>query len=241
METAIELNGQQVLIFTHHAHSSRSEEQETCRPFLIQPLERKEVALVEHEAELVSHYAHCPFVMAAFEIEDWHLQLTPWHDDAISRKPEVGFHATDTLHFITDVLLPHLQTSYGLQPAVLGGYSLAALFALWASARTDCFTAIAAASPSVWITGWQQWATVHPTLASDVYLSLGNKEEQVRNTSMARVGDNIRFEHQLLAQQLGNDHTILEWNPGGHFHQADMRTARAFAWTLQQIRSRQRP
>lgn len=200
---------------------------------LIHPLERKEVSLLDHEVELIHRYApHRPFVMAAFEIDDWHLELTPWHDDAISRKPEVGHHADDTLRWVTGELLPELHHRYGPLPAILGGYSLAGLFALWASSLSNVFTAVAAASPSVWISGWREWAEAHPTMAHDVYLSLGTKEEHVRNQSMARVGDNIRFEHDLLQRQLGDDHVTLEWNPGGHFVDGDIRAARAFAWTL---------
>lgn len=206
---------------------------------LIQPLERKEVATVEHEAELIARHAGSRFVLAAFKIDDWHLQLSPWHDDAISRREEVGQQAGETLRFITALLLPELHRRFGHKPVVLGGYSLAALFALWASTQTDVFDGIAAASPSVWIRDWQAFAIAHPTLSKTVCLSIGRKEEQVRNVAMARVGDNIRFHHRLLEQQLGPDHTTLAWNEGGHFVEMDVRTAMAFAWNIAKLRERQ--
>lgn len=202
---------------------------------LIQPLERKEVATIGHEVALIAQHTPNPFVMAAFKIDDWHLQMSPWHDDAISRREEVGHHAEETLRFITHRLLPVLQQRFGDLPVVLGGYSLAALFSLWAATQTDVFTGIAAASPSVWIDGWQTFASSHPIFSKVAYLSIGRKEEHVRNLSMARVGANIRFEQQLLEQQLGPNNTTLQWNEGGHFDHMDARTAQAYAWTLNRL------
>ena len=204
---------------------------------LIQPLERKEVGTIGHEVSLIAKHTPHPFVMAAFKIDDWHLQMSPWHDDAISRREEVGHHAEETLRFITHRLLPVLQQRFGDLPVVLGGYSLAALFSLWAATQTDVFTGIAAASPSVWIDGWQTFASSHPILSKVAYLSIGRKEEHVRNLSMARVGANIRFEQQLLEQQLGPNNTTLQWNEGGHFDHMDARTAQAYAWTINKFRA----
>lgn len=204
---------------------------------LIQPLERKEVGTIGHEVSLIAQHTPHPFVMAAFKIDDWHLQMSPWHDDAISRREEVGHHAEETLRFITHRLLPVLQQRFGDLPVVLGGYSLAALFSLWAATQTDVFTGIAAASPSVWIDGWQTFASSHPILSKVAYLSIGRKEEHVRNLSMARVGANIRFEQQLLEQQLGPNNTKLQWNEGGHFDHMDARTAQAYAWTINKFRA----
>jgi hypothetical protein len=65
-----------------------------------------------------------------------------------------------------------------------------------------------------------------------VYLSLGDKEEKTRNQMMAAVGDRIREAYKLLTQQ--GVRTELEWNKGGHFKEADLRTARAFAWAMEQ-------
>ena len=43
---------------------------------------------------------------------------------------------------------------------------------------------------------------------------------------MAAVGDNIRTLHSRLAER--STDCTLEWNSGGHFKDADLRTARAF-------------
>lgn len=91
---------------------------------------------------------------------------------------------------------------------------------------------IAAASPSVWIEGWLEYVQEHRTLAQQVYMSLGNKEEFAKNKSIAQVGKNLRAYHKILLSQLGDERTILEWNEGNHFHNVSARTARGFIWNL---------
>ena len=54
------------------------------------------------------------------------------------------------------------------------------------------------------------------------------KEEKARNPVMASVGACIREASEVLKNKEVN--TILEWNPGNHFKDVDIRTARAFAW-----------
>ncbi len=71
-----------------------------------------------------------------------------------------------------------------------------------------------------------------PIQAQRVYLSLGDREEHTRNAVMAVVGDNIRTLHSQLTE-CGADCT-LEWNSGGHFKDADLRTARAFRWVMEE-------
>ena len=113
---------------------------------------------------------------------------------------------------------------------ILGGYSLVALFALWAGYESTRFSGIAAASPSVWFPGWLDYAKARKPRTERIYLSLGDAEPRTRNRVMATVGDCIREMDALLA---GHPHT-LEWNPGNHFKDADLRTAKAFLWCLEQ-------
>ena len=63
-----------------------------------------------------------------------------------------------------------------------------------------------------------------------VYLSLGKKEEKSGPAVMRAVGDATRQSAGLLAQSLGNENTVLEWNPGGHFAPALPRWEKALAW-----------
>ena len=212
----------------------------TCRLFgsdapaciLVQPSARHENATLAAEAGRLAELSAVPFVLATVELADWTLDLMPWRDGNISRDPEAGIHAQETLAYVLTALMPELRDRFGPLPAILGGYSLGGLFALWASTQTDTFRAVAAASPSVWIRDWVPFARKHVPLAEDVYLSLGDREEHVRNQAIARVGDNIRTQYGLLQEQLGPEHCTLEWEPGNHFTDNEGRLARAFAWCI---------
>jgi predicted alpha/beta superfamily hydrolase len=174
--------------------------------------------------------------LAAFELEDWILDLMPWPDRNISREEEAGKRAQNTLSYVLLSLVPALQERYGRLPMILGGYSLGGLFALWASMQTDCFRAIAAASPSVWIKDWIPYAEKHAPMADRIYLSLGDREEHVRNQAIARVGDNLRAQYGLLQRQLGPDSCTLVWEAGNHFTDNEGRLARAFSWCIRSLR-----
>ena len=112
----------------------------------------------------------------------------------------------------------------------LGGYSLAALFCLWTAYQTDIFSGIAAASPSLWYPDFVAYMEENRILTDAVYLSLGTKEDKIRNRVMSRVGDATRAADEILSSQ-GILHT-LEWNPGKHFQDTEKRTAMGFAWLL---------
>ena len=85
-----------------------------------------------------------------------------------------------------------------------------------------------------WLPDWMEFEQQRPIQTQHIYLSLGDKEEHTKSAVMAVVGDNIRTLHsQLIAR--GADCTF-EWNSGGHFKDADLRTARAFRWVMEESR-----
>ena len=210
---------------------------------LVQTLGRHELPSVEREVALIAGSAGgegVSFAMVFFEVFDWAVDLMPWADPKVDRRPEVGQHAGETLHFLTDNLIPTLRQRFGELPVILGGYSLGGLFALWAATRSDAFAAVAAASPSLWIRDWLSYAGQHPVRAQAVYLSLGDREEHVRNTAIARVGDCVRAQYDLLRAQPNAPTCTLHWETGGHFADNDGRLSRAFCWCLESL-FRQQP
>ena len=202
---------------------------------LVQPSARHENATLESEVQQIAALSKAPFVLSAIELEDWVVDLMPWPDGNISRDPEAGKHGRDTLGYVLMDLVPELKGRYGTLPVILGGYSLGGLFAIWASMQSVCFKAVAAASPSVWIHDWMPFARRHAPMAGCVYLSLGDKEEHVKNQAIARVGDNIRAQYGLLREQLGPERCTLVREEGNHFTDNDGRTARAFAWCMDRL------
>ena len=203
---------------------------------LLQMTGEHELQSMESEIAAIAQSAY-HFLFAAVPVESWNDELSPWEAPAVWGKQGFCGKARKTLLFLTEQVIPTLKRQFDLPENVkiiLGGYSLAGLFALWASTQTDLFYGIAAASPSVWFPGWMEFEQQHPIQAQRVYLSLGNKEEHTKNAVMAAVGDNIRTLHSRLAER-GADCT-LEWNSGGHFKDADLRTARAFQWAMEESR-----
>lgn len=201
---------------------------------MLQPVDEHDREELDLEVETIQSLSDKPFLLVAFEVNDWQADLTPWAAPPAFGKTPFGDGAEATLSFIVDHLLPALQ-ALGLADLAtmrlgLGGYSLAGLFALWAGYRLARFDGIVAASPSVWYDNWMDYAATRHPLVPSIYLSLGDKEEKARNPRMARVGDCIRRQHELLISQ--GIHTTLEWNSGNHFKDAGLRMAKGFAWLL---------
>lgn len=199
---------------------------------LIQPVDDHSIQMLDSE---VSHIAELTsgagFTLAAFKVNNWNTDLSPWSAPPVFGDEAFGCGAEDTLKYVMQSLLPELVQ--GSQTDVyLGGYSLAGLFALWAGYQTDRFAGIAAASPSVWFPGWIEYASAGSIQSPKVYLSLGDKEDRTRNTVMRTVGDNIRRQLEVLQADPGCKECILEMNQGNHFKEPDIRTAKGFAWLI---------
>ena len=191
---------------------------------LIQMVDDHDLEGMESEVAEIRNLTDKKFYLIAVKVQNWNTDLSPWNAPAVFGKDAFGAGAADTLEKVLKLCADQKKIH------IIGGYSLAGLFALWAVYQTDVFAAVAAASPSVWFPGFIEYMKEHRPQAASVYLSLGDKEEKTRNPVMAAVGSRIREAHELLRGQ-GVD-TVLEWNPGNHFRDADIRTAKAFAWAM---------
>ena len=207
--------------------------------YLLQAVDEHDLEVLDREVELIRELAPgAPFTLAAFLIEDWNHELSPWEAPEVLGRESFGAGAGSTLQYITETLLPWLEENSGSDHKIeccLGGYSLSGLFALWAAHQTDRFCGIAAVSPSVWFPGWESYMETHGIQTPTVYLSLGTREEKTRNKTMAAVGDNIRRQHELLRSACTVNQCVLEWNPGNHFADSDLRTAKGFAWLMRNL------
>ena len=184
---------------------------------LIEPIHVPEG--MEQESALIREMSGMDFHLLAVKV-DWFQDLSPW--PAVSGKMSFGSGAQDTLERIL------MLTGAPGKRYVLGGYSMGGLFALWAACRSDAFSAVAAASPSVWFPGFAEYMMSGGIRTGRVYLSLGDREEKTRNPVMAAVGERIREIHAWLQQQ--GIPCCLEWNEGNHFRDPEERMAKGFAW-----------
>lgn len=191
---------------------------------LIQMIDDHDLKGLENEAEEIRDRTDKDFYLIGIKVQSWNDDLSPWEAPAVFGKDGFGGRAGSTLDELMPLCADRNRTYY------IGGYSLAALFALWAAYQTDIFKGVAAASPSMWFPRFADYMKENRIKADSVYLSLGDKEEKVKNPVMATVGARIREAADVLKGQDVN--TILEWNEGNHFKDAGIRTAKAFAWLL---------
>ena len=192
---------------------------------LIQPVGDHDLPEVENEVAEIKKLTSVDFQLIAVKVDDWNDELSPWNAPAVFGNEGFGNGAEDTLAEILTLCSDKSKDYY------IGGYSLAGLFALWAAFQTEKFSGVAAASPSVWFPDFVGYMKENKIKCDAVYLSLGDREEHTKNQTMAAVGDNIRALHTALIRR--GTACTLEWNAGGHFKDADLRTARAFAWVME--------
>jgi len=182
---------------------------------LIQMVDDHDLEVIESQIKHICRLFGTDFLLVALKVNNWMKDLSP------------GEGSEETLKKVLEV-----ASEYSGKNLYIGGYSLAGLFALWAAYNTDVFSAVAAASPSVWFPGFDEYVQKNRIHAGAVYLSLGDKEEKTRNQLMATVGTKIRTLYDTY--RADNINCVLEWNNGGHFTEPDLRTAKAFAWVLNQ-------
>lgn len=191
---------------------------------LIQPTGEHELASLENEVREIEKRTSKEFRFIATKVENWNDDLSPWKAPAVFKKEDFCGGASKTLENIIALCADKNRKYY------IGGYSLAGLFALWVACQTDIFSGVAAASPSVWFPGFIDYMKTYKMKSQNVYLSLGDREEKTRNPVIAQIGNCIKEEYRCLLENGIN--CILEWNKGNHFKEADIRTAKAFAWIL---------
>ena len=198
----------------------------SANTILIQMVDDHDLEVIENETRYIREYTAKNFRLLAVKVSNWNTDLSPWNAPAVFGNEGFGAGAAETLEEVKKLCADSSKSYY------IGGYSLAGLFALWTAYQTDLFKGIAAASPSIWFPGFPEYMKEHEIHTNSVYLSLGDKEAKARNPIMATVADRIQEACNRL-----KDHGVnctLEWNPGNHFRDPDVRTAKAFAWVIDQ-------
>ena len=183
----------------------------------------------------------CPdFTLAAVSDFDWDADLTPWPAPPL-RKGDAAFagQADAFLERLTGEILPGIRAALPAEPAftVIAGYSLAGLFAVYAALRSEAFAAAVSASGSLWYPDFADFVrkTPLPAPLRAVYLSLGDAEPRTRHPLMRTVGESTEAVYETLRTR-GAD-TVFEWNPGNHFRDEALRTAKGIRWVLERLKA----
>ena len=123
---------------------------------LIQMVDDHDLPGIEHEVAEIQRLSAQDFCLIAIKVGNWNTDLSPWKAPAVFGKEDFGDGAERTLQEVLKYTDDPAKTYY------IGGYSLAALFAIWAGYQTDVFRSVAAASPSVWFPGFADFMKEHP-------------------------------------------------------------------------------
>lgn len=195
------------------------------------------------------------FALATIQIptSKWNDALTPWEcaglfaDDV----PFAG-QASNQLELLVDEIIPQAERAMApvLRSAaasaqnaaenslpkpvrILAGYSLAGLFATWATFQCAAFSRIASASGSLWYPGFDEFAAEHDFVQKPecAYFSLGSKEARTPSRLLRHVAEGTA--KVVSAFQEKGVETTFEKNPGNHFKEPDLRMAKGIAWALE--------
>lgn len=203
---------------------------EAAENVLIQPVGDHDLPLIENEIAEIRRRTEIPFRLTAVKVESWNRDLSPWPAPAVFGNESFGDGAAALLREILSLCADEGKRYF------IGGYSMAGLFALWSAFQTEVFSGAAAASPSMWFPGLMEYLRGSACGCGAVYLSLGSREEKTANPVMRTVGDRIREGYELMHGR--GVRCTLEWNSGGHFKEPDLRTAKAFAWVLENAKEK---
>lgn len=176
------------------------------------------------------------FSLAAIGGLRWDDEMSPWESPPLFKGDTPCTGGADAyLKVLTGEILPTILSRLPAAPAylALAGYSLAGLFAVYASYRTDKFSRIASASGSFWFPRFWEFAQEHEPMKQPerVYFSLGDEEAKTRNKLLRTVEDNTRALYERY--ESAGVKTVFELNPGNHFKDAPERMAKGIAWILE--------
>ncbi len=203
---------------------------QTAETVLLQAVDDHDMEYIKEQVRLIGEMTDVPFCLRAVKVGSWNRDLSPWEAPAVFGSEGFRGGAPDFLEAFIDIT----GAGEAGRRYIIGGYSLSGLFALWAACEKEIFTGAAAASPSMWFPGFVDYLKEHDIHAGSVYLSLGDKEEKTGNRVMQTVGDCMRQAHEIVKEQ--GIETVLEWNKGNHFKDVPIRTARAYAWVLDNLK-----
>lgn len=205
---------------------------------LLQLVDEHDREELDTELEWIVSHSTVDFRFIAVHVDRWFDELAPWPAPPVFGKTPFGNGATKTLDSLRQIAGEEQQRMAASVETpikvIIGGYSLAGLFALWAGYQSDQpFDAVVAASPSVWYRDWLDYAATHQPQSDAFYLSLGDREERSRTPILTTIATAIRRQQQLLEQ--AHIVNVLEWNPGNHFQDNGQRTAKGFVWAMKNL------
>jgi len=195
--------------------------------FKVERIEGNDTAVVilgEEDVHSIDFHGMSVISITGF---DWNEMLSPWYAEPVFKKGGAfGGHGDEMVEYIRNMDLSEYSHR------IIAGYSLAGLFALYASTKLEMLEGCASVSGSLWFPDFTEYLKSHPTHAKHVYLSLGDREKIAKNPLMASVEEKTLEVKDMLSRYTD---TVFEMNEGNHFNDSSGRLSKAFAWLSERV------
>ena len=168
----------------------------------------------------------------------WNGAMTPWASEGpFGNDAPFAGKAAVQLALLEHEIVPCVEEALGEAKIVraIAGYSLAGLFAVWASFESELFAAMASVSGSLWYPGFKGYVfdRVFESVIPFSYFSLGGKEARTPNRLLRTIEDDTRQIQRIFADC--GSISVFEMNPGNHFKDPALRVAKGVRWLSEQL------
>lgn len=180
------------------------------------------------------------YILVSISNLDWNNEMTPWYSKKINKYGEDFLGKADEyIQVLLNEIIPEIKKyieenlNVKIKNYTIAGYSLAGLFAVYLSYKTDIFSRIVSASSSFWFPKFVDFVKENriSSTVEKIYFSLGNKESKVKNQILANVEKNTKEIEEIYKNQ--GIKTIYVENEGNHFKDAPLRLAKGIKWILE--------
>ena len=168
---------------------------------------------------------------------DWNKDLTPWPAPAVfTGQNDFAGNASEYMKVLLYELIPYTEKYMGVGACerIIGGVSLAGLFAIYTLYHTDLFAAGLSVSGSFWYDGFIDYMKEKKMSGAVrvIYFSIGIKEKNTKNKRMRLVEESTGQAAEILKES--GVVVKMEQMPGNHFADARKRVEKAVAWVVQE-------
>ena len=179
------------------------------------------------------------FILVCISKLDWNSDMSPWSASKIySNDLEFLGRADKYLKILLEQIIPKVnefikvKLEKQIKYYVIAGYSLAGLFAIYSSYKTNLFSKIVSCSGSFWFPNVVEFIQENKISSNikQIYLSLGNKESKTKNMILKTVEKKTKKIENILNKQ--GIQILYEENEGNHFYNVNVRMSNGIKWIL---------
>ena len=187
------------------------------------------------------------FIILTISNLSWNDDLSPYYQkDVFKNKYSNDFKGKGDifLNKIINDILPNVREYLFLKHNIkisnigIGGYSLAGLFALYSLYKVDIFSFALINSASLWFNNFIKYIKANKISknVSNIYISLGNKEHLIKNSTLSKIKDlTLEVVNYLSSLDDPKIKICYKENEGNHFKNNDLRVADSIIYIVNEL------